>query len=84
MKKGPPDLHDLEYLTGVNCLFNKILFVHRPEYYKIDLDGTGESTENKLYLHILRNADGKRDIIRLNFKEGSRFLLEDEDQIHFN
>lgn len=82
-EKDPPTFLDIKHLLGINCPFNKIIGVHRPEYYRIEPDEKGESTENKLFLHILHNDIGKRGVIRLVISELNRFRLTDEMQNQF-
>ena len=82
-EKDPPGFWDLKHLVELHCPFNKIIGVHRPEYYRIETDEKGASTENKLFLNILKNDSGKRGIIRLNFSESNRFRLTDEIQNQF-
>lgn len=82
-EKQPPALSDLEHLLTLNSPFSKIIGVHRPEYYNILVDDKGDSTEDKLFLHILQNNTGTRGIIPLNICESNRFLLKDETQSHF-
>jgi hypothetical protein len=68
---------DFDYLEDSNHRFDKILSIHRPEYYKIELDENGDSTENKLFIHVLRNNTGSRGTISLNISEDNRFYLAD-------
>ena len=82
-EKDPPAFRDLEHLLGINCPFNKIIGVHRPEYYQIETDEKGASTDDKVFLHILRNNSGIRCIIGLNISVSNRFLLTDESQHQF-
>ncbi len=79
-EKDPPAFIDLEHLLGLNCPFNKIIGIHRPEYYRIETDEKGVSTEDKLFLHILRNNSRMRGIIRLNISVSNRFLFTDAVQ----
>jgi replicative DNA helicase len=44
LEKDPPTIQDLEQLMGLNCPFNKIIGLHRPEYYRIETDEKGAST----------------------------------------
>ena len=77
-ENDPPTFRDFEHLLVLNCPFNKIIGVHRPEYYRIETDEKGVSTEDKLFLYILRNNSGMRGIIRFNISVSNRFLLTDE------
>ncbi|MEI7895391.1 MAG: DnaB-like helicase C-terminal domain-containing protein [bacterium] len=83
-EKDPPAFEDLDHLIGLTCPFNKIIGIHRPEYYLIELDEKGISTEGKLFLNVLRNENGIRGYIRLNFDKSNRFLLTDETHIQFD
>lgn len=75
----PPAISDLDHLFGLSCRFDKVIGVHRPEYYRIDLDEKGESNENLLLLHILRSETGRRDILRLKISDSNRFLLTEDE-----
>jgi replicative DNA helicase len=83
-EKAPPTFLDIKHLLGINCPFNKIIGVHRPEYYRLKTDEKGASTEDKLYLHILQNDNGKRGVIRLAISESNRFRLTDDRQNQFS
>ena len=83
-EKDPPTFLDIKHLLGINCPFNKIIGVHRPEYYRLKTDEKGASTEDKLYLHILQNDNGKRGVIRLAISESNRFRLTDDRQNQFS
>jgi replicative DNA helicase len=66
---------DYEHLEGDSLQFDAILALHRPEYYKIDADLEGNSTENKLNVHIQRAHNGHRSVCALNISRENRFLL---------
>lgn len=83
-ENNSPTFRDFEHLLVLNCPFNKIIGVHRPEYYRIETDEKGASTEDKLYLHILQNDNGKRGVIRLAISESNRFRLTDDRQNQFS
>jgi hypothetical protein len=68
---------------GLNCPFNKIIGVHRHEYYRIETDEKGASTEGKFFLHVLRSNGGTSGIVRLSINISNRFRLTDEIQNKF-
>jgi replicative DNA helicase len=84
LEKDPPTFLDIKHLLGINSPFNKIIGVHRPEYYRQKTDEKGASTEDKLYLHILQNDNGKRGAISLAISESNRFRLTDDRQNQFS
>jgi len=82
-EKEPLTFLAIKHLLGINCPFNKIIGVHRPEYYRIEKDEQGEPTEGKLFLKILENGHGRRGVIRLAIDKSNRFRLTDEIQNQF-
>lgn len=82
-EKNPPTFLDIKHLLGINCPFNKIIGVHRPEYYRIETDEKGEPTEGKLFLEILENGHGRIGVIGLAIDKSNRFRLTDEIQNQF-
>jgi len=74
-----PTPADYDYLEGLSSKFDKVLSIHRPEFYKIIMDEKGDSTENKLFIHILRNGNGIRDRVKLTISENNRLLLMEDE-----
>jgi replicative DNA helicase len=44
-----------------------VLFIYRPEYYKIDVDEAGESTSGAAEVNIAKNRNGPLKDIKLKF-----------------
>lgn len=80
-RHDPPTLRDLEHLMGLNCHFGKIIGVHLCGYNRTETDENCVSTQNNLFLNILKNDRGKRGVFRLYMSEFNRFRLQDECQI---
>jgi replicative DNA helicase len=74
-----PTPADYDYLEGVSSKFDKVFSIHRPEFYKIEVDEQGDSTENKIFIHILRNSNGNRDRVKLTISENNRLLLVENE-----
>jgi len=74
----PPMLYDLSEFENFAHRFDMILSLFHPEYYGIDLDENGDSTENKLIVHLLKSGNSKRQAIRLNISGSNGMLLMEE------
>ena len=77
-RNDPPTLRDLDHLMGWNCHFGKVIGLHLCGYNRTETDENCASTQNKLFLNILKNDRGKRGIISLTMSEYNRFRLTDE------
>ncbi|GAB6279370.1 MAG: replicative DNA helicase [Lentimicrobium sp.] len=65
---GPkkPILSDLRESGAIEQDADLVLFIYRPEYYKIESDDKG-STHNKADIIIAKHRNGKTDEVRLQF-----------------
>ncbi|MCK9204147.1 MAG: replicative DNA helicase, partial [Bacteroidales bacterium] len=62
-----PILSDLRESGSIEQDADMVLFIYRPEYYKIDVDETGESTSGIAEVSIAKNRNGPLKDIRLRF-----------------
>lgn len=76
-----PTLADLKGSGDIEQDASLVMFIHRPEYYKVLFDDNGNSTEGKAYLHIEKNRNGKCVDIELNFV-GDKYRFEDPETIN--
>lgn len=62
-----PQLSDLRESGAIEQDADMVLFIHRPEYYKIDVTEDGENTKGLAEIIIAKNRHGAIDDIRLEF-----------------
>ncbi len=62
-----PILSDLRESGSIEQDADMVLFIYRPEYYKIDVDEKGESTAGLAEISIAKNRNGAIKDIRLRF-----------------
>jgi len=62
-----PILSDLRESGSIEQDADMVLFIYRPEYYKIDVDETGESTSGMAELSISKNRNGPLKDVKLKF-----------------
>ncbi len=75
-----PQLSDLRESGAIEQDADIVLFIYRPEYYKIEQDDNGP-TANKAYIMIAKHRNGKTGDVRLNFiAQYARFM--DDDDFH--
>ncbi|MEW6136506.1 MAG: replicative DNA helicase [Bacteroidota bacterium] len=73
-----PQLSDLRESGAIEQDADIVLFIYRPEYYKIESDENGPTT-NKAYIMIAKHRNGKTGDIRLKFiAQYARFMDDDE------
>ncbi|MDR3181269.1 MAG: replicative DNA helicase [Prevotellaceae bacterium] len=77
-----PQLSDLRESGAIEQDADLVLFIHRPEYYKIDAYDDGTSTEGLADIIIAKHRNGAIDDIRLRFKSSqAKFTnLNDADE----
>jgi len=63
-----PQLFDLRESGAIEQDADKVLFLHRPEYYGITEDMLGESTIGIAEIIVAKNRDGAMDTIKLKFE----------------
>lgn len=64
-----PQLSDLRESGAIEQDADKVLFLHRPEYYNITEDEIGESTAGIAEIIIAKNRDGATDSVKLKFEK---------------
>ena len=62
-----PQLSDLRESGSIEQDADKVFFLHRPEYYGLEADEAGNSTEGVAELIIAKNRSGKLGSARLKF-----------------
>jgi len=62
-----PILSDLRESGSIEQDSDMVLFIYRPEYYKIDVDEAGESTSGNAEVNISKNRNGPLKDIKLKF-----------------
>ncbi len=78
-----PKLSDLRESGAIEQDADVVMFLYRDEYYKIDQDENGNSTEGIAELEVAKNRNGSTGMIKLFFnKKNTDFqLLVDKNQI---
>ena len=62
-----PQLSDLRESGAIEQDADMVIFIHRPEYYKIDTDEDGESTKGLAEIIIAKNRHGGIKDVKLEF-----------------
>jgi len=62
-----PILSDLRESGSIEQDADMVLFIYRPEYYKIDQDENGESTSGVTEIIIAKNRNGPLKDVRIKF-----------------
>ncbi|MCK9424105.1 MAG: replicative DNA helicase [Bacteroidales bacterium] len=62
-----PILSDLRESGSIEQDADMVLFIYRPEYYKIDVDESGDSTSGVAEVNIAKNRNGPLKDVRLRF-----------------
>ncbi|MCI6491175.1 MAG: replicative DNA helicase, partial [Prevotella sp.] len=74
-----PQLSDLRESGAIEQDADMVLFVHRPEYYHIDVDANGNSLKGMALICIAKHRKGATKDITLSFKgEYTRFANPEE------
>jgi replicative DNA helicase len=77
-----PQLSDLRESGSIEQDADIVMFVHRPEYYRIEQFDDGSSTENKAEIIVGKHRNGPVGDVRLEFiKNYGRFV--EIDQVHY-
>lgn len=62
-----PILSDLRESGSIEQDADMVMFIYRPEYYKIDVDESGDSTSGVAEVSIAKNRNGPLKDVRLRF-----------------
>jgi len=62
-----PILSDLRESGSIEQDADMVLFIYRPEYYKIEVDASGESTSGMAEVSIAKNRNGPLKDVKLKF-----------------
>ena len=74
-----PQLSDLRESGAIEQDADMVLFVHRPEYYGLDMDSEGNSLKGMAQIIIAKHRKGATKDVTLSFKgEYTRFANPDE------
>jgi len=75
-----PILSDLRESGSIEQDADMVMFIYRPEYYKIDMDENGESTTGLAEISIAKNRSGSTKDIKLRFvARYARFMDYEDD-----
>jgi len=74
-----PMLSDLREGGSIEQDADKVLFVYRPEYYKITEYEDGSTTSGKAEIHVAKNRMGPIDSVRLIFDHTTQLFEADKE-----
>lgn len=75
-----PQLSDLRESGAIEQDADMVIFIHRPEYYRIFSDQQGRDLRNKAEIIIAKHRNGAVDTVLLSFKkEFTRFQNPEDD-----
>lgn len=74
-----PILSDLRESGAIEQDADMVLFIYRPEYYKIDTDSEGNSTAGVAQLSIAKHRNGKLADVNLRFIDQYARFMDVED-----
>ena len=77
-----PILSDLRESGAIEQDADMVLFIYRPEYYKITEDGEGNSLAGIAEVSIAKHRNGKLADINLRFVDQFARFMDIEDQYH--
>jgi replicative DNA helicase len=72
-------LSDLREGGSIEQDADKVLFVYRPEYYKITEYEDGSTTSGKAEIHVAKNRMGPIDSVRLIFDHTTQLFEADKE-----
>ena len=71
-----PQLYDLKWSSALEDTSDKVIFLHRPEYYGITEDDEGRPTEYMANLIIAKNRNGKMGEVVIEFNQSLRKFID--------
>lgn len=75
-----PQLSDLRESGAIEQDADLVAFIHRPEYYGLNVDEDGAPTQGMAEIIVAKHRNGAVDTVKLRFrKEQARFLDYDSD-----
>ena len=79
-KGKPPGLHNLRDSGSLEQDADAVIFVHRPEYYGVMQDDSGDSTENVVQAIFEKNRHGETGAVKLFRTSNFSQIEEDKKQ----
>jgi replicative DNA helicase len=77
-----PILSDLRESGAIEQDADMVIFIYRPEYYKITEDGEGNSTAGLAEISIAKHRNGKNADVPLRFIENYALFKDFDEQYH--
>ncbi|HPS62759.1 MAG TPA: DnaB-like helicase C-terminal domain-containing protein, partial [Bacteroidales bacterium] len=77
-----PILSDLRESGSIEQDADMVLFIYRPEYYKIDMDEKGDSTAGVAEIMIAKNRNGPLKDVRIRFVSKYAKFVDAEMDYH--
>jgi replicative DNA helicase len=74
-----PQLSDLRESGAIEQDADMVLFIHRPEYYGLEADEAGNSTQGKAEIIIAKHRNGKVGSVTLKFIDRLAKFTDDEN-----
>jgi len=82
-KGRPPSLHNLRDSGSLEQDADSVIFIHRPEYYNIETDEDGNSTEDVVHLIFEKNRHGETGQLELMKHPNFSFIYEAEKDANY-
>ncbi len=77
-----PQLSDLRESGAIEQDADIVAFIHRPEYYGMNVDESGMPTAGMAEIIVAKHRNGATDTVNLRFrKEQARFMDYDDDEM---
>ncbi len=73
-----PQLSDLRESGAIEQDADMVLFIHRPEYYGLEADESGNSTQGKAEIIIAKHRNGKTGSVALKFIDRLAKFTDDD------
>ncbi len=77
-----PQLSDLRESGAIEQDADIVAFIHRPEYYKLFQDDSGNSTVGMAEIIVAKHRNGATDVIKLRFRNEQARFLDYDDMVY--